>query len=227
MTYSKRGMKTISKKIGFETQNIKNLCLYTRSGVGTHIGMVLEHGKENSVIIGVTHARTLSNNIHTIDCDFSSLSINNSLVDNFNKTFKKSESRAILTIVNNKTMEYKNQKILNYLQYKTGLINFKEQEYLKEKILLTNKITYLSNTYNSKDTHILYQTKTKTEAISITDNKRIINLIGYEIYEKHFKSLSDLPDILGEQRLSISDILKKKIDTEGIGAIVTLINKIT
>jgi hypothetical protein len=217
-------MKHISKKLGLEKVKIKGLSLYTRAKVGTHIGMVLDEGKDNSIILGITHANSLSDDIKTISCDFSSLAepnLNNEVLK------YKNDSRAILTIVDKKTMLYKDQKVLGRLAYKTGLIHSIEQERLREKILLQNKITYLSNVYNSKDTYILYQTKTKTEAISLNNNKRLIELVGIEVYEKHFRPLHELGESLGEKRLSIAEILQEKISKEGIEGLIKIIEKIT
>lgn len=217
-------MKTISKKIGLEKQNIKNLSLFTRAKIGTHLGMLLDEGKDNSVIIGITHSDILPEGIKTVGCEFSSLAQINPY---HSDTIKKNESRAVLTIVNNKTLQFKNQKILSKLIYQTGLINHHEQEKLKTKILLKNKITYLSNTYRSEDTHILYQTKTKTEAVSLNNRDRLIELIGVDMYDRQFAPLVNLYSEIGEQKIPIADILKDKIGKEGIEGVMKILDKIT
>lgn len=228
ITFQKKNMKTLSKKIGLENQYVKNTFIYTRAKVGTHLGLLLEEGKENSIIIGITHAKSIGNNIQTVGCEFDSLCTSSGIsIDNSKVLKTAKESRAILTIVDNKTMQYKNQKILNHLKYSTGLSNKFEQEKLKEKILLENKITFLSNEYNSEKTYILYQTKTKTEAIDIKNEVKIRNLIGDKMYSNHIAPMLDLVEKLGEEKLGIAHILKNEINNQGISGLFKIIQKIT
>lgn len=219
-------MKTISKKIGFEISPIKKLCLYSRAGVGSHLGMILEEGKQNSVIIGITHSKFLPIDLKTHPCNFSALTTYDK-GEKLDQLIRKKESNAILTIIDNKTMNYKNHKILHNLIHRTGLINKYEQENLKKQILTKNKISHLANEYNSEKTHILYQTKTKTEAIDINDKKRIIELVGLEIYDKNFKPLIELPMELGSQKLPIANILNEKSEKSGIEAICKILDNIS
>lgn len=216
-------MKNFARKIGSETCKIENIALFTRNDVGTHLGMILDKGKLNSIIIGITHSKTLPHNFKTVSCEF------NSLVEKKDMEYvdkiRKSESKAILTIVDNRTMSYKNHRILQNLKYKTGLLNQREQENLKEGVLLKNKLTHLSNEYNNLDSHILYQTKSKTEAISINNEGRLIELIGKNAYDIHIKSLLELSSTIGDKRLSIVDILKDRVDRDGVGKVLEILNK--
>lgn len=227
--FIKRGMKNIVKKVGIEKASVKDLALFTRDKVGTHLGMILDKGKQNSIIVAITHSKSIGSEIKTFDCEFSSIEHQKptpEIMNNLENVIKRVESRAFLTIVHNDTLKYKNQKILTKLVHKTGTLHDYEKELLKRKILFKNKIVYLSNEYNSEETHILYQTKTKTEAISIKNDTRIIELIGKEAYNENFKSLIDLPEEIGSNRMPISEILREKIEDEGIEGLMRIINKL-
>lgn len=207
-------MRNIVKKTGLEKISIKENCLFTRKKIGPHAGLVLHKGKANSIIIGLTHAEKIDNKINTIDCDFIELSsklINKE--ENIEKTNLK-QTRAILTIVCNNTLKYKNNNVLDKIISSAGLENYSSQEKLKTKILFHNKIIMLSDKYNSKDASILYQTKTKTEVVSIKNKERIVELIGMQTYEEYFQPLIDLD--LGQQRSSIPDIIAEKIEKDGL-----------
>jgi hypothetical protein len=217
-------MSRIIKKIESEKIATKGLALYTRNNVGTHIGIKLGEGKQNSIIIGITHSDSLPLNFKTMNCEFTSLQLQN---NNFNTNLKliNKESKAIFSIVDNKTLQLKNQKWLYKLQYTTGLTHKNEQEMLKEKILLYNKITYLSNSYNEKDYHILYQTKTKTEAISINNKERLVGLVGLQLYNEHIDPLVTLAKNLSFNDLNIANIMKNLAERNGVNNLISIINK--
>jgi len=219
-------MKHVVKKIGIEKASIKEACLFTRAKVGPHLGLVLDSGKANSILIGITHADALNKEINTIDCEFSSL-INKPEVFNNIMLKKVKESRAVLTIVNNETLNYKNPKLLEKLKYSTGLSHYPEQNYLKSKILFRNKIQYLSDEYNSKDPCILYQTKNKTEIVSIKNEERLIELVGINSYNNYFKPILDLSLILTEKKLPLADILIDKMNSDGIEGLMKILNKLS
>jgi hypothetical protein len=186
-----RSMKTLIKKTLSEPSITPKLTLFTRAKVGTHLGIVLDEGKANSLIIGITHAKTLQTGIPTIDCDFCSLIKIKKPLEELSKPeifekVKKTESRAILTIVDNNTMQPKNQKQLYKLMASTGLIQKNEQDLLITKILLNEKFNYLANKFDNQKNYILYQTKNKAELVSIEDSERLTALLGLKLYEKHF-----------------------------------------
>lgn len=214
-------MKNIAKKIGLEKTNVKTACLFKRAKVGPHLGLILDRGKANTILIGITHAKALNTNINTIDCEFSSII---DKVSPHHNDIKYAESRALLTIVNNETLTYKNPILLSNLKYSTGLTHYPEQEKLKSTILFRSKIIFLSDKYNSKDPSILYQTRTKTEIVSLKNEERIIELVGLKSYDEYFKPLIDLD--LGENRSSIADILLKKIDNDGVEGLMKILKDI-
>jgi hypothetical protein len=153
----------------------------------------------------------------TYGCDFKEICEVTENMPEIEENFVKEESRAILTIVDNKTIEYKNQKILSVLRYKTGLMHEKEREELKEKVLLKGKQTYLENTLKSQETHILYQTKKKIEGIPLSDKKRLVELVGHESYDEYFGGL---------EGISYADVLRSKMNCEGIEGLKNFLDKI-
>ena len=219
----KRGMKYFAKKVGLENSAVQGPEIFKRAGVGIHMVLPLEKVKSNSVVLSITHSQILQKSIKTVNCDFSALSTY--IEDKIYPILKKDESMALLTIVSNNTF-VKSWKKLCDLKYRTGLINTNEREILKVKLLLKAKLTYISNRYSSKETYILYQTKYKTELVALSNKERLVELIGLEVYERCFDPLIKLGDSIGESKAPIADILKNKIDKDGIGSVMEILKKI-
>jgi len=182
---------------------------------------------ERSCGLAITHSKTLKDGIKTVSCDFSSISNPNPLSNAADSPYSSNdESMAILTIVSNDTF-LKSWRKLGDLRYRTGLINSVDRDKLQSKIMLRQKLTYISNRYSSEDTHILYQTKSKTELVSLNNRDRLIELVGIDTYNKCFEPLVTLVDDFGETRAPIADILKNKIDKEGISGVVEILKKLS
>lgn len=217
-----RGMKTLSKYLFNHNIKHDSPLIFHRSGAGRHLGLPLHHGKSNSVIVAITHSDVIHKNIKTIPCDFSSVSQQFPSVSK--ELLKKAESRSILTIVDNDTFVHKTSKQLNTLIYKTGLGHTKEQKQLINKVLTEKKLTYIANTYSNTDTHILYQTKNKNELISINNSKRLIQLVGYNVYYEFFQPLTDMSSVTDTNSGVIANILIEKVNKEGLDGVLQIIN---
>ena len=123
INFEKRGMKSILKKVGNVKFSANGVRLFTQAGKGNHVGIIIDEGKVNSLIIGVTHSKILPKRVKTFGCQFSGLLDNTRTWSELNF---KSESRATLSIVDNRTTRYTNKKFLNKLQQSTGLVHKRE-----------------------------------------------------------------------------------------------------
>lgn len=223
LSVHKRGMKMLNKYLFNPVLKNDAPMIFYRTSVGNHLSLPLHQGKSNSVVVAITHSKLVGNAVKTIQCDFSAIS--KEFTTNIsNKLFlKEVESRSLLMIVSNNTLNVQNTKQLNKLIYKTGLHHSNEQQRLVNKILTEKKLTYISNFYNQKDTHILYQTKYKNELISIDDSKRLIQLVGHEVYDEFFFPLIDLSSITNDNPGTIANILMNKADKEGLVGVLNII----
>ena len=84
----------------------------------------------------------------------------------------------------------------------------------------------ISNKYQENDSCILYQTIKKTELVSYNNSSRLIELLGKETYVNHLKELTSMITKIEFEKRTIVDILKNKIENEGIGGLIRIINKI-
>lgn len=158
---------------------------FKRWRISPHLLNIIDINEKYSLGVSITHSENLGMSkgivIESKSLDTNYLRINACYsVDN-------RPSYNYITIVDNKLL-YENKSLINKINYRKGENFYYEKERILDAFLKMHAHQSIETFLNGDEVYIVLQKNKKLENIKITDEKRLVELIGIENYIKYFDS---------------------------------------